>query len=406
MPSRVCPVNDIFIEWIYVVDLDLNVFRVSDTDNDNPLEPGTQGTQYFRLDNIPRHLFENQAMETTGYRYPVMCESHTTEYSLFDMGDVPAPDPILLASYEALTPPPTSTFSLPCGDRKSTWHKLQLQLLREFVQYFVYSFRDSCPSRTSSPFVFQQLAYAVLCLTSRAGMKFHRTTSEYVLHFDSIDPISRTPTWDPPDGDSYWLGDILIVLNQHVCTAANGDPSASTKASIALAVTLAPSTPTIAVIFSVHAIMLVNIVPGEPITHTVALPLFTLDPAAEPFGDEATASLEGVSYATPGVLALLDLFTAHPRVPCFAAVSGARIPTELCLMVFRFADQETQDAMEASCRMFRAIAEQYPRFAGRRVDKLGSGGWVEFAGTDEYGWEMGLWGREKVAVNMPVLKLQ
>lgn len=400
MPSRVCPVNDLLIEWIYVVDLDLNVFRVSDRENDNPLKPGAEGTQYFRLDNIPRYLFTPEKGEANGApRYPVMSEPIPAEHFATNIDGVTEPD---LALYDSGAPPPEATFPLPSRERSSTWRQLQLELIREFVQYFVHSFHDSCPSRTSSPFVFRQIAYAVLCLTSRAGMKFHRSTTVHLLYAEELEPMVRTPWWEPPDTDTYWLGDILIVLDQHLCVSA---PCRNTNAAIARAVQLAPATPTTAVIFSVHAVLLVHIVPGEPIRHTAALPLFTLDPTAPPFTPEAVAHLDNIAYATPGVLALLDLFTTHARIPHFPGVSPALLPAELWYMVFHAADKATQEGLEASCRFFRALAVEYPRLGGRTLFKWGPDDALQGGALDGCGWQVGLWGREKVCLNMPLVRL-
>lgn len=388
--------NDVFLEWIYLVDLDLDVFRVSDIDNDDPLNPGAWGTQFFRLDNIPRHLFSYKLENR------VMSESMPAEYLAKHLDDVPDPDPVLLALYDSLAPPPEATLSLPSGDRISSWHRLQLDLIREFVLYFAYSFRDSCPSRLSSPFVFRQMAYAVLCLTSRAGMKFHPTTAKYLLEADEVEYMLHTPTWEPPDTDTYWLGDVLIVLDEHLSVDTLDE---YTHPSIARAIQLAPATPTTAVIFSVQALMLVQITPGERITHTMALPLLPLDPSMLSFTPEALLSLEAVKYATPGVLALLDLFNTHPRIPRFAPVSPARLPTELCRMVFHAADGATQDALEASCRLFRSIAGEYPRVDGCPVYKWGPDDGLRVGGREGWGWQVGLWGREKLELNMTVVSI-
>lgn len=405
MPSRVCPVNDLFIEWIYVIDLDLDVFRVSDVDNCDADEPGMHGTQYFRINNIPRNLFLREAMQTTGFRYPIMSGAIPDEHFAYHLGDIPEPEPALFALYDSFSPRPVSSFSIPSGNRNSPWDRLQLELLGQFVEHYVYSFCDSCPSRTSSPFVFRQLAYAVLSLTSSDGMKFHYTTTGSVFPINNIDGVLCTPSWEPPDGDTYWLGDVLIVLNQHLSTTASGAPSPSTQASIAQAVQLAGAKPTTAVIFSVHRIILVHIAPGEPITHSVALPLLTLDPTSEPFSDESRAGLESVGYATPGVLALIDLFRMYPRVAHSPALSSARLPAELCCMVFRYADEDTQAALEATCRMFRAIAVEYPRIGGRTLEKWGADDCLEFGGPQDAGWELGVWGREKLRLDMLLARL-
>lgn len=389
------------IDWVYTIDIDQNVFRVCET-VEEPFEPGTVGTQYFRLDNIPRHLFKE---EIVGSSDLMMRVSVPAIYLATHLDRFPQPDRGLLALYDSFAPPPQATFSLPSGDRMSTWHRLQLELIQQFVQYFRLSFCDSCPSRYSSPFVFRQMAYAVLCLTSRAGLKFHRCTATYLLDADSIDPRVRTPTWEPPETDTYWLGDVLIVLDQDLSVSS---PSANTKASIARAVQLAPATPTTAVILSVNAIILVHIAPGQPITHTARLPLLTLGPSAHPFTPQAIASLQSVSYATPGVLALLDLFNTHPRIPRFAAVSPARLPVELCRMVFHAADEPTQDALEASCRIFRAAAGEYPRIGELTLDTWGPHDKVKLGALYEGGdgWQVGLWGMEKVEINMPVVRIR
>lgn len=404
MPSRECPVNDLFIEWIYVIDLDLDVFRVSDTNINNPDEPGMN--RYFRIDNIPRDFFLRETVETTGWRYPVMSDLVPDEHFADHLGAIPEPEPTLLALYQSFSPRPVFSFSIPSGDRNSPWDRLQLELLGEFVQYFIYSFSDSWPSRTSSPFVFRQLAYAVLSLASSDGMKFHYTTAKHALHANDLDAELCTPSWDPPDDDTYWLGDVLIVLNQHLSTTANGSPSPTTQASIAHAVQLAGAKPTIAVIFSVRWILLVHIAPGEPITHSVALPLLALDPTAEPFSEESLAGLETGGYATPGFLALIDLFRMYPHVPRFRALSSAIFPAELCRMVFRYADEDTQTALEETCRMFRAIAAEYPRIGGRTLAKWGPEDSLEFGGPQNYGWEVGVWGRDKLRLNMPVVRLE
>lgn len=134
IPSRVCPINFTFMEWIHVIDLELNVFRVSTYDNDTPREPGKYRTQYFRLDNIPR---EPEAVSATGHTYLIMIGTVVAEHNVHHLFEIPAPDPLLLELYQSLSPAPTPSFVLPSGDRKSPWHKLQLGLPGEFVKYFV-----------------------------------------------------------------------------------------------------------------------------------------------------------------------------------------------------------------------------------------------------------------------------
>lgn len=56
MPCRDCPRLGTFIDWMYVIDLDQNVFRVNcQNDVDSS---GDRVIKYFRLDNILQWLFE------------------------------------------------------------------------------------------------------------------------------------------------------------------------------------------------------------------------------------------------------------------------------------------------------------------------------------------------------------
>lgn len=324
--------------------------------------------------------------------------------------EIPAPCPTLLALYASISPAPTPTFSLTSTGRSPAWHNFHLRLLSVFVPYFTHSFRDAVPSCTSSPYVFRQLAYATLSLTSTPGLKFH------LVPFMSTGLRTRTPSWEPPTTDTYWLGDVLIVLNPHIVTIASGAPSASTQASIALGSELASVTPTIAVLFSLHAIMLVHIAP-EGITHTPVLPLFAVQAAGPPFSDGALQALDTVGYATPGVIALLDLFAAHPRVRYVAGGEPGLLPTELWRAVVMFADEEVHLALEGTCRFFRELVREFPSVWGNTFVawegegcRLAGGELVDICileqdCDEEWGWEMAVWGREKVCLEMPLVEL-
>lgn len=206
---------------------------------------------------------------------------------------------------------------------------------------------------------------------------------------------------------------MLIVLNQDLATSTSGVLSPSTQASLARAVQLAPATP---VIFSVHAAVLVHIAADCHITHTPALPLFTLDRAAAPFTPQALAALSRISYATPGVLALLDVFATHPHILVHAAAAVPPIlPTDLWRAVFQHAEQATQDMLEGACTFFKALAVEYLRLGGRVLVRwrggrfvCAGGGVVEVKGTEEgvgEGWEVGAWGVEKVCFGMKVVEV-
>lgn len=259
--------------------------------------------------------------------------------------------------------------------------------------------------------MFHQVAYATLSITSTVGLKFDRMTS-----LGTVDPWFRTPYWEPPDSDIYYLGDVLIVLNAHLHA---GPLTPSTHASIARAVEGSSALPCVAVVFSVNAVIIVNIDSAGAITHTPALRLFQLDDTHEPFGAPALAALEDIGYATPGVLALLDLFVAHPRATTIMGAVPRALPTELWRLVFRRAEEETQQALQACCRFFRVLAVKSPRIGGGTIVAWRKEGfvWVGAAEETEYvvnvrevdeeeeGWEVSVWGRDVVALGFPALGL-
>lgn len=268
MPSRYCPELDTFIEWIYVIDLDQNILRVY-AQND-PFMWDTCGIQYFRLDNIPRWLFDLEEIKTDSeWRvcsvYPIITATEETvplECWANYVRDIPKPKTELLEFYHSLSH--QTKLSIAPAAHSPTWRRLQILLLGQFVEYFLRSFHDVCPSRKSSPFIVRQLAYAVLCLLQpggTAGMKFHGTVAPHKLFYGWVRGGIQTPSWEPPDSDSYWLGNVLIVLDEHIYDHSDYLAPIS-KAAIAKTVQLACAADTgsdpdvVAVIFSIHCIFI------------------------------------------------------------------------------------------------------------------------------------------------------
>lgn len=208
MPCRRCPTLDLYIEWMYIIDLDQNVFRVYG--QYNPYTWDKCRIQYFRLDNIPRWLFELEATETVLEMDwicpapPVITASINNvpaEYYADYLREIPTPDQELLGLFQTLSP--RLGHYVPPAAYVPVWRQLQVQLLEQFVEYFLRSFHDVCPSRKSSPFIIRQLAFATLCILRSGGMKFHITNSPRKLRLDTVRGGLQTPAWEPPDADSY-----------------------------------------------------------------------------------------------------------------------------------------------------------------------------------------------------------
>lgn len=405
-------------------------------------DPESCGTQYFRLDNIPRWLFELNPIreddQDNEMVHQVMTATRATvpaEYWAPNPRQIPMSKPELLQLYQTFLTDKQPFFSVPPGTIIPTWKSLQLQLLGQFVEYFRHSFSDLIVSRKTSNFVRRQLAYAILCFMRPTGMKFNCTAARHKQYNGNISPDVRTPSWEPPTTDSYWLGDVLILLTEHIYFR-NGQPVTITKAEIARAAQLATtqsSFDTVVILFSVTGIVIVNIHRGPQglqVSHSNFLPLLSITDRANNFGTNIR-HLDTTRCASLGIEALMNLFSARSLfLPSSAPVARpGNLPTELCEEVFRQADHEVQCELQRTCGVFRYIAAQYPRIGEWTLAKCtGENEFVARRGSsqtthvvriealwkvrvrflwnspDRSGYEVGLWGAgEIVQLNMPLL---
>lgn len=262
-------------------------------------------------------------------------------------------------------------------------------------------------------------------------MKFRRSNPPHKtrVRLGNIRDRSQTPNWEPPDADNYWLGDVLIVLDEYI-RFRDGQPTAMTKSSIAKAAQLAGAVnDAVAVIFSVHSIVIVNIhqTPQRTeVSHSTALPLLGFGSVTDAFDTACMNKLKMVMYATPGIVTLLDLFSSRPPAlprPVCGSLPG-NLPNEICQQIFRYADPTTQCALERSCGLFRDMATEYPRIGEWTLLKCsGDRRFVPFRSSTqslylvELGamaehplggmFQVGLWGDSaKFQPNMPLLTVK
>lgn len=120
-----------------------------------------------------------------------------------------------------------------------------------------------------------------------------------------------------------------------------------------------------AVIFCIYCIIIVRVrqtPEGPQVSHTYNLPLLCFGPVNDALGSTDMEILRGMLYRSPGIETLMDLFAScsSPFPPPLESCP-ANLPTELTQHIFRCADPNTESALEASCRLFRDIAAEYPR---------------------------------------------
>lgn len=207
-------------------------------------------------------------------------------------------------------------------------------------------------------------------MPSCTGMKLHDTDAPHKVCYGSVRGRIRTPAWGPPDSGSYWLSNVFIVLDEHIHND-NGSAAPSARAAIARTVQLvcaaeSPAHPEVnAVIFSINCIIIVHIrqtLEGPQVAHTCYLPLLCFGPVHDVLGWTDMKILRETNYHSPGIEALMDLFAScSSLVPPPLEFCPANLPTELSQQIVRCADHDTQSALEASCRLVRDIAAEYPR---------------------------------------------
>lgn len=226
-----------WMDYMYIVDLDSDSLTI--TACDDHYDSQSHGHIVYRLDNIPRWIFDLPMID--GHKEPPEGDDEDEEYGEYEeyrlsesryetdvhpvmrsegVADehwdayrpTPTPDPEMLELYSQFSPQRVPVELKDIPERDLVWRKFQLLLLTHFVEHFLGVLRAvSCFGRLGCNIpVFYQMAFAILCLAQGKNMKFQNENSLYKVLIGGNE--DATPTWDPPKEDHYWLGKILIVL--------------------------------------------------------------------------------------------------------------------------------------------------------------------------------------------------
>lgn len=333
-PSRIPPSFDFHINWVYIVDLDDCMFTVAES---------VKSKRQFRLDNIPRWLFEDSS-DCGG----VMTAAVPTEY-LAEFRTVAGPDMGLVAFYMTCSPKIQPMYETLQKEQFSAPQTLRLALLNQFVERFSTTFQDLGSSTGKDSFSFRQLTYAILSLCNIGAdvrLKRERLWWNYnkVIGTES----EATLDYDIPDAATYWLNDVLVVLEPRI------HAQQYLHAAIGRAIKKAQPKhrPTVVtIICSLDLVVLANINTNPAGTYVVHTRNLLLCPENE-LGRKWT-TLE--SHPTEGIVALFELFVTH--LPAPTSFPGG-LPTELCYDLFNFCEPSTKLSLASTCRLFRRIASE------------------------------------------------
>lgn len=359
-----------WMNYMYTVDLDSDSLSIMACDDHYDSQSHT--CTVYRLDNIPRWIFdlpmidgrkempegddedeEYQEEYESHYEtdvHPVMTSEVADEHW---KTPTPPADPEMLELCSRFSPQLVPVEPKDIPERDLVWRKFQLLLLTHFFEHFLEVLRAiSCFGRLGhNILVFHQMAFAILCLAQGKNMKFQNENSLYkVLIGGNKD---ATPTWDPPNEDYYWLGKVLVVLEPRLESEKHRHAAIGKVIKFASA-QLQDKSDVRAVIFAIEWIVLVNInhtTQGLPqVTYSPTLPFLTQDMI------QYYRSMRPPEFPTTGVVALLDVFSVPSPQP-----ASYPFATEISQQIFRYANPNTQRALECSCRLFHIMAQEYPR---------------------------------------------
>lgn len=349
------PHGDLHLEWVYIVDLDNDSFIIRN---------GSGCRREFKLQNLPCSVFEHDDKQQP-FIMPVAIKHLYTASALdYNSGD--------LARFTAFAPhkmtvevPEESHFK--AGDVLDPWKPLSQLFLEQFLERYITFFKElntsekytilastGLDSKSYEVYQFKQLAYGILNLCDAAGrIKFRKRRFLNQPH-----GAARHPTWEPPDKNILWMGDVLVILEARI--AIEEFLHAAIGKAIDLIRRSRVRTDGIhgkAVIFSIQALVIVDIrysdnnTNGPVITYSDTLRVIT------PSECEWYRCFGGMrAEPTPGLAALIDIFARQSE----SYSLPARLPAEICTQIFNLCDLATRKSMAESCRAFRALVNAYP----------------------------------------------
>lgn len=354
------PQGDLYLEWVYIVDLDNSCFT---------MRSGSGWSRQFKLGNLPYHLFERGHSDEEILVMPV---------SLQQMYTATAPmvgyDVVQLDRFAKFAPRQTTvevsqeeshfTTSL----KLDSWKPLSQLLLEKFLERYITTIKELAKPKsqailkstgldgyTDTTYRFKQIAYGILSLCDSPGrIRFRKGTCSY--HAPQKNGEPRNPDWEAPISPNIWIGEVLVILEPRI-TVQEFLYAAIGKAidMIGRSRVKACGTSRTAVIFSIQSLVIVTIKDGnggEPdITYSQSLPVIT------PSDCNWYRCFGGLrSEPTPGLAALLDVFARQRE--SYSLPAG--LPFELCAEIYKLSNLATRKSLTESCRAFRAIETANP----------------------------------------------
>ncbi|KAI9769921.1 MAG: hypothetical protein M1840_003630 [Geoglossum simile] len=391
--------NDLFIEWVYTIDLDREVFSV-----DNGA--------HFHLDKIPRNdvWIKAVAMDASGLRTldtevaPKDCVAHPVLAAL--------PGLSLLDAYQSLTTKPIrAKASLDLNSGTAHSYMIRLSLWRRFSNKYAQQLSVFLYGWEPQEFVFREFVYAVLCLASGDPDTVHYMSSESLqavpgegyrwfegkngkpvllpVFMEGCHHPGIEPGISPIDAPLYWFGGVII------CPTVQLNSDRHRNAAIAKAVAFGKESGRKwfdALLVSIEHVVLLRLLPGDVVEHTDAISLFSIPvhtsmyadhrPAAKhsssrsskssrsssgdspgpnkPEQDPVDPIAEALQMISPGFVALIHLFdgAAYSQLKPLTGAKEGIFPTEIMHMILPYTDDETYRECAKASRGLRHFCQR------------------------------------------------
>lgn len=353
------PQGDLYIEWVYIVDLDNSCFTV---------RSGSGWSRYFKLGNLPYHLFELHLSKKEVLVTPVSLESLYTTTSVAINYDA-----IQLARFAKLAPrpcridgpdkyPPVTT-----GKDLNSWKPLTQHLLGTFLERYLTVFKDLASPESVAMFLstgldghttpiyqYKQLAYGILNLCdSPRRIKFRKGVCRYSGPQKHGPPAH--PTWECPQKSIIWIGEVLVILEPRIAVEEFLHVAIGKAIDLLGRPQLGTTETRRAVIFSIQALVIVAVkfvgLEEPDITYSQNLPVIT------PSDCSWYRCFGGLrEKPTAGLDALIDVFARQREV--YSLPAG--LPFEICTEIYNLSNLATRESLAVSCRVFRAIKTDHP----------------------------------------------
>lgn len=334
------PVNTLFIEWIYIIDLDRKLFSVGCRSPGSFVncryKEGLTLRNNFKLDDIPED-------------WSTLIETARSEKTLLNGEFVnyprPEPDQNLLALYSRSHP---VIFQAPLMSGCPVDEVISTKLLQDFTRqvsdYENYDYFTFLHEWGPDDPQFKQLAFGILCLSSSPEIS--------VSHAECVS------TWFEcayPASSAFWFNGVYIIFETHL------DNPDNLKAAVGKAIYTREHSPQksfMALIFSIQHVVVIEFNNDGTVNHT--MPILVIDNLQDiklrthvAFSDPQNLGFRTIiatlSRGNKELIAQKELKDGPPN--------SANLPNELLLYILSLVDLDTRTTLRKSSRLFRRLAD-------------------------------------------------